>query len=267
MYTAYGARIQGVNRKTPASHFQFVLAGEAVVERNGHRNTCKKGDVQVTLGGEYHRTVACTERLQTLGISFEYLPGDGYRLVDPTETAPVIGGELRFPVCVEARAAEALHDTFRQAQELVLRRGATSRADERTFCEWQLQTLVRQLMLTLATRLDPRASAGGRATPVQRVVRLLSNSLDRSFSLDELASEVGLSTSTLKRRFKQDMGCTVKQFHQRLRIQQGRMWLVEDPDLRLSDLAERLGFHDEFHFSKTFKLLTGQSPSGYRRSF
>jgi len=202
-----------------------------------------------------------------LSIFFQSLPGDGYVAVDEAAPPPVDGTDLRLPASVEGRPSEALHEAFRRAQELVMRRDLVATDRERRFCTWRLQTLVRELMLTLAARLDPHADEGFRPTPVHRVVQILSREFDRGYTLDELAYQAGVSPTTLQRQFKRAMGCTVKQFQLRIRIQQARMWLIEDRELRLRDIAERLGVLDEFHFSKTFKQQVGQSPSDYRSSF
>lgn len=256
-----------LNGRGPSSHLQFLLDGELVVERYGQRSVLKKGGLQVLLAGEDHRHLESSDRVHTLSIAFEPLPGDGYRVVDPADLDPVNDGELRIPVSTQGRTSEALHDVFRDAHELVISRESSRLKSGRRFYDWQLQAILRQLLLTLASRLDPTAGEVGRPTSVQRVVWLLSTHVDRSYALEELADEAGVSVATLTRHFKKTMGCTIKQFQQRMRIQQARMWLMEDPGMRLSDIAERLAFHDEFHFSKTFKQHCGQSPSEYRRSF
>ncbi len=49
----------------------------------------------------------------------------------------------------------------------------------------------------------------------------------------------------------------------RKRIEQAQLMLRRS-DVKLDALAERLGFSDAFHLSKTFKRVTGLSPSEYR---
>jgi len=40
--------------------------------------------------------------------------------------------------------------------------------------------------------------------------------------------------------------------------------LLKNTGLSVKDIAEQVGFPDPFHFSKSFKALTGISPSQYR---
>jgi two-component system response regulator YesN len=37
--------------------------------------------------------------------------------------------------------------------------------------------------------------------------------------------------------------------------------------LKVIDIAERLGYVDQYHFSRCFKKLTGLSPRRYRQTF
>jgi AraC-like DNA-binding protein len=41
--------------------------------------------------------------------------------------------------------------------------------------------------------------------------------------------------------------------------------LLEETDLRLSEIASRVGYRSEFSFSRAFKLARGVSPIQYRR--
>ena len=49
-----------------------------------------------------------------------------------------------------------------------------------------------------------------------------------------------------------------------LRIQQAKLLLV-DGDLKVYEVAERVGFQSLPHFNRVFKQMTGQSPNEYRK--
>ena len=59
-------------------------------------------------------------------------------------------------------------------------------------------------------------------------------------------------------------GCTVGEYVRRLRIEFACREL-SDSEKPLAFIAQNAGFFDQSHFSKTFKLLTGQSPAAYRK--
>lgn len=78
-----------------------------------------------------------------------------------------------------------------------------------------------------------------------------------------VAGELGVSSRTLRRRFKGLSGLTPGEFINRRRIDQARRLLLES-DAKVSDVALELRFANEFHFSRRFKQLTGLSPRAYR---
>ena len=42
--------------------------------------------------------------------------------------------------------------------------------------------------------------------------------------------------------------------------------LMTERNLNNKEIAETLGFYDEFHFSRRFHQITGQSPRQFRRA-
>jgi AraC-like DNA-binding protein len=87
--------------------------------------------------------------------------------------------------------------------------------------------------------------------------------LDESISLAEMAAVVQKSPSFLSHRFKREFGLSPHQYILRERMRRARRMLEED-GLTVRQTALRLGFSDEFHFSKAFKAHTGKPPSKLR---
>jgi AraC-like DNA-binding protein len=84
-------------------------------------------------------------------------------------------------------------------------------------------------------------------------------------SYDELARQLGMSLSTLHRRFKRATGTTLHAYTLQCRGAAARELLAET-DLPIKAIAARLGYRDTFFFSRQFRSLTGVSPAAYRRS-
>ena len=81
-------------------------------------------------------------------------------------------------------------------------------------------------------------------------------------SLDKLCRHVGLEKSYFCRLFKQISGETPMQYFMRQKIELSKEMLSAGE--RNSDIAAAAGFADEFHFSRTFKKVTGISPRQYK---
>ena len=79
-----------------------------------------------------------------------------------------------------------------------------------------------------------------------------------------VAARLGISEATLRRWFKSATGKTLKGFHNELRVRMAMEILEANRRISLKELAEYLGFYDQFHFSKTFKAIVGSPPRSYR---
>jgi len=66
--------------------------------------------------------------------------------------------------------------------------------------------------------------------------------------------------------FKQEMGTTPHQFWLNEKIGEAQSLLIKS-ELSIKEIANALGFRDEFYFSRLFKRKEGVSPTQYRRQF
>ncbi|MFP7674904.1 helix-turn-helix transcriptional regulator [Marivita sp. S0852] len=96
-----------------------------------------------------------------------------------------------------------------------------------------------------------------------RVLAFIRANLDRTITLDDLASEASMSPSHFSRVFKDTLGSSPMQYVMAYRIEQA-MKMMSDPALALGDIALDCGFADQAHFSRSFKQLIGQTPRAYR---
>jgi AraC-like DNA-binding protein len=78
-----------------------------------------------------------------------------------------------------------------------------------------------------------------------------------------LARALGLSYETFRKSFARATGQAPERFRTLRRIDQARM-LMAERGLSNKEVAETLGFYDEFHFSRHFRRVTGQSPRTFR---
>jgi AraC-like DNA-binding protein len=79
-----------------------------------------------------------------------------------------------------------------------------------------------------------------------------------------LAKKLGLSYETFRKEFTRQVGCPPARYRMRRLIEQAGV-LMLDRHLSNKELAETLGFCDEFHFSRRFREVTGKSPREFRQ--
>ena len=86
---------------------------------------------------------------------------------------------------------------------------------------------------------------------------------DENYDRDGLAAEMGTSTSTLYNKLRSITGLNVSSFIRDIRMKEASRLAEENPNIRVSDLAYRVGFKDPRYFSTCFKKHFGMQPKEY----
>ncbi len=71
---------------------------------------------------------------------------------------------------------------------------------------------------------------------------------------------------TLARGFKEETGCSVNDFINKLRIERARQLLLQKADLKLSEISYQMGINNDTHFLKTFRRYMGMTPTAFRKT-
>ena len=86
---------------------------------------------------------------------------------------------------------------------------------------------------------------------------------DTDFDREAFASDMGTSASTLYNKLRSITGLNVSAFIRDIRMKEAHRMAITQPDLRVSDLAYRVGFKDPKYFSTCFKKEFGLQPSEF----
>lgn len=102
---------------------------------------------------------------------------------------------------------------------------------------------------------------------VNQVMALVHKHIDdESYDRDALAADMGASASTLYNKLRSITGMHVSAFIRDVRMKEARRMAIENPQLRVSDLAYRVGFHDPRYFATCFKKQFGIQPKEFLES-
>ncbi|WP_269585086.1 helix-turn-helix domain-containing protein [Roseibium sp. Sym1] len=103
----------------------------------------------------------------------------------------------------------------------------------------------------------------GAARLVDRARMILMERCADQMAIEDVASELGVSYSYLRRLFKAETGMSAKQYQMGVRIQRA-CDLLDNTDKSIKEIAGLLGFNSAFHFSSQFHHAIGQSPTHWR---
>ena len=136
--------------------------------------------------------------------------------------------------------------------------------------ELYLKSLLTQLLI-FADRYVSRNSArtqestGNIYNKVKDIINYINKHYDsEDISLQSIANTFFISPYYLSRIFKNATGFTYSEYLNSVRVQKARHMLKES-DMKVIDIAGKVGFNSLTHFGRVFKNNTQFTPSAYRK--
>lgn len=98
---------------------------------------------------------------------------------------------------------------------------------------------------------------------IQRVKAIVREDYGTELKLGEIAGRLGMNASYLSTLFKQETGMSFSDYLSRYRIDRS-MQLLREPDLKIYEVAQRVGYTDGRHYSQLFRKAYGMTPFEFR---
>jgi len=98
---------------------------------------------------------------------------------------------------------------------------------------------------------------------VRKTVEYVNSNFCRDLRLSEVARRLGVSEAHISRTFSREMKCSFVQYLSTRRMNHA-LRLLRTTDLKIYEIAERIGYSNTEHFSRMFKKIMGRSPKEYR---
>lgn len=101
---------------------------------------------------------------------------------------------------------------------------------------------------------------------VRSALDYMRNHCTEHISLSDVAEGVYVSQWHLSKLINKHTNQSFFDLLGSMRIEKAKQ-LLQDPAMRIHEVAEQVGYSDVAHFSKSFKKLTGKTPGEYRDSY
>ncbi len=146
-------------------------------------------------------------------------------------------------------------------------------------CDYLLKPVVEEELNTAIEnailKIDPTAvfdheasSAAEQDITPEEVIEIIKQYADsnycQNFKITMFEEKYFFSITYLTKLFHARYGYTIYEYVLKLRMERAAE-LLRKPDIKIQDIAERLGYADNHYFSKAFRNYYGKSPSQYRK--
>lgn len=98
---------------------------------------------------------------------------------------------------------------------------------------------------------------------VNEIEDYLNNHYQESITTNMLSKRFGFVPSYISKLFRNYKGMSPSEYLMNYRIEKSKQMMLEEPELLCKEVALKVGFSDQHHFSKTFKKQTGMWPTEY----
>ncbi|WP_148449897.1 AraC family transcriptional regulator [Gorillibacterium timonense] len=179
---------------------------------------------------------------------------------------PFVTRNAKYPFIIPTDAASARHlaQTFTEISDVL---------EKQKGYNWPCRS--RSLLLEALVLISRVADQAGSLTVeentgipdiVNEIIIYLHTNYPDKITLNDLSREFHVNRTTLNAQFYQYTNLSVIDYLIKYRVQLAAT-LLRDTLLPISEIMERVGFHNTTHFWRMFKKHTSVSPSGYRKQY
>jgi len=98
----------------------------------------------------------------------------------------------------------------------------------------------------------------------ERIKKHIETNFAEPLSIQTICSMFGISQTYANKLFRKYANATFTEFLTRHRMEKAKEYLVQRPKIPVKDVAQMVGYADQFYFSKVFRMATGIPPSEYK---
>lgn len=106
--------------------------------------------------------------------------------------------------------------------------------------------------------------------PIHEIIEQVATYIEQHFSEEitiiDIAKMFSLEPCYLSKSFKQIKQISPMNYLTQKRIEIAKEYMTKHPSMKLKEIAEIVGYSNQYYFSRIFKSVTGQSPSVFKNN-
>jgi transcriptional regulator GlxA family with amidase domain len=230
--------------------FHYFISGEGSFRNRGAVHSIEPGSLHITPPGSVHQISATDARrpmtYYAVLVDAEGEAAGGAELLELLERLGSRRGAFAVGTSQRFFFADLLEKSRSPRRELVM--------------------AAYHGLLAFLYSLDGGLSASRAPTDnahVEKALAIMQGSIEGGLELGELCDRIQLSREHFVRLFSERMGMPPMRYYSRLKIEAARA-MLSSTNLRVQEIADKLGYENQFNFARAFRRVSGMSPTGYR---
>jgi AraC-like DNA-binding protein len=236
-------------RVLPEFQIGYVSSGEGIFETENAKYKLKPGSMTLILPGIRHRCCLVSE----LGWQ-EYWVGFKGTYFSRLFEEGVLSEDFAF---FEAGISSHIISTYNRIFDEV-------KAQQPVY-QLRIGSEILSLIATLLNHKQRQEGSNRYQKTVEKAKELMALNLYGSINLPDISNELGVCTSLFNKIFKTYTAMTPYQYYINIKINEAKN-LLEQGSITVQETAYRLGFEDQYYFSRLFKNKTGVTPKNWKKS-
>ena len=119
------------------------------------------------------------------------------------------------------------------------------------------------LLPKILGKLSLKPSISGEDSTLRNILEFCTANYSEELSLEYVAEHLHLSRFHISRLFNQKLGLSFSDYVNKLRVRES-LDLLRDPDKKIADISEEVGFGSIRTYNRAFKEIHGKTPVEYR---
>jgi two-component system response regulator YesN len=125
---------------------------------------------------------------------------------------------------------------------------------------WVLNLYDKLMIMLKLMRLE-----SGLSDIMKKAVEFIHRNYSSDISLKDVAAFAGASSSYISRLFKEECNVGFAEYLNHVRVEHAKQY-IENGELKLKEIVNRVGFNNYNYFFKVFKEVTGMTPLEYEQT-
>ena len=229
------------NMRAAFTRVYFPLEGEGILTFGKEQVTLRPGNIYI-VPSELNFSGFCPQSLHKIYVHLTLRRPDGSDLLSGINRCLVLPNS---------------EERIRQAEELYRNVSLAS--------VMKLKLLLYELLWEAISMSEPELPESKPYTEhTKAALAYIDKHLHAGLTIEEISSALFVSKLVLQKRFREDLGKSLgKYIDERIMSEAERALL--DPKLSIKEISDRLGFCDQFYFSRKFTETHGMPPRTFRQ--